>query len=453
MRYTEANPSLTPGPAPAGQQKGIRSMRLGLTEIVLILIIILVIFGPGIYGWVTRCSRHFRARQAEEARRRAAWEAERRARRDFILHRFQIAALVFVVLLAVGLVYTLGFRPIDAQPQSYTLPAAQAPQGGQSIAETASLTLEGYQSPDWMVRQDGWLYLAARPLEGEGSALLRMREDGTGLTVVLTEQGVITSFAFDREGDIWYTRLTSEGGALCLASHDDWGAATQQMVNQIDGRALSWPAAVTVDGAGRVYFTEAARQGSRSGTLADVLRAELIGHTASGWVYVYDPAARTVQRVLGGVAGASGLALSPEGDTLYVADLASRCIWAVDPDSRELTAGGKGCSLFAGDLPGYPTALAADEDGSVYAAYGWDRSGWLESRAADPGFREVAARLPRGVQQRLFSPCPTAAQSFDADGRLEGSYSSSEVTGWAAAASGNRLYLPGTDSNVCYFRF
>ena len=60
-----------------------------------------------------------------------------------------------------------------------------------------------------------------------------------------------------------------------------------------------------------------------------------------------------------GVAGASGLALSPEGDTLYVADLASRCIWAVDPDSRELTAGGKGCSLFAGDLPGYPTALAS----------------------------------------------------------------------------------------------
>ena len=65
MRYTEADPSLTPGPVPAGQQKGIRSMRLGLTEIVLILIIILVIFGPGIYGWVTRCSRHFRARQAE----------------------------------------------------------------------------------------------------------------------------------------------------------------------------------------------------------------------------------------------------------------------------------------------------------------------------------------------------------------------------------------------------
>ena len=453
MRYTEADPSLTPGPVPAGQQKGITSMRLGLTEIVLVLFIILVIFGPGIYSWASRYARRFRAQQAEEARRRAAWEAERRARRDFILHRFQIAAAVFAVLMAAGLVYTLGFRPIDAQPQSYALPAAQAPQGGQTAAETVSLPLEGYQSPDCMVRQDGWLYLAARPLEGEGSALLRMREDGTGLTVVLTEQGTITSFAFDGEGDIWYTRLTREGGALCQASHDDWGAATQQVVNQIDGRALSYPAAVAVDQEGRVYFTEAARQGTRSGTLEDVLRAELIGHTATGWVYVYDPAARTVQRVLGGVAGASGLALSPEGDTLYVADLASRCIWAVDSDSRELTAGGKGCTLFAGDLPGYPGALTTDEEGSVYAAYAWDQSDWLENRADDPGFREVAARLPRSVQQRLFRRCPTAAQGFDPEGQLEATYGSSDVTGWAAAASGNRLYLPGTDSNVCYFRF
>ena len=184
-----------------------------------------------------------------------------------------------------------------------------------------------------------------------------------------------------------------------------------------------------------------------------MLRAELIGHTATGWVYVYDPAARTVQRVLGGVAGASGLALSPEGDTLYVADLASRCIWAVDSDSRELTAGGKGCTLFAGDLPGYPGALTTDEEGSVYAAYAWDQSDWLEKRADDPGFREVAARLPRSVQQRLFRRCPTAAQGFDPEGQLEATYGSSDVTGWAAAASGNRLYLPGTDSNVCYFRF
>ena len=428
-------------------------MRLGLTEIVLILFIILVIFGPGIFAWLSRYSRRFRAERAEEARRRAAWEAERRARRDFILHRFQIAAAVFALLTAAALVYTLGFRPIQAEPQSYTLPAAPAQTAGQTVTETASLSLDGYQAPDCIQIQDGWVYLAAQPVEGKGSVLLRMREDGTGLTVVLTEKGVITSFAFDGEGDIWYTRLTGEGGALCRASHDDWGAATEQVVNQIDGRPLAYPAAVAVDAAGKVYFTEAARLTPRAGTLEEALRAELMGHTATGWVYVYDPAGRAVQRVLGGVAGAAGLALAPDGSALYVADLASRCIWSVDPGSRECTAGGKGCALFAGNLPGYPGALTAGEDGSVYVAYRWGMAGWLEDRAAEPGLRQIAARLPRSVQQGLFGACGTAAQSYSPDGRLEEDYTSGAVSGQALAASGNRLYLPGTDQDVYYFRF
>lgn len=99
--------------------------------------------------------------------------------------------------------------------------------------------------------------------------------------------------------------------------------------------------------------------------LAAALRTELFAHTASGCVYVYDPAARTVEQVLGGVAGASALALSADGEILYAADLAGRCVWAVPTTGRELTAGGKGCAVFAQGLPGYPGALAVEEDGTV----------------------------------------------------------------------------------------
>ena len=428
-------------------------MRLGLTEILLLVCIAALVFGPGVWSWLNRCSRRAAAGHAEAARRRAAWEAQRRARRDFILHRFQIVAAVFLLLTAAALVYTLGFRPIEAQPRSYTIPAAQAQTAGRTAAEASALPLAGYQAPDCIRVREGWLYLAARPAEGQGSALLRMREDGSGLTVVLTQRGVITSFAFDAQGDIWYTCLTEAGGALCRASHDGWGAATEQVVTQIDGRPLSYPAAVTVDSAGKVYFTEAVRLSPDSGSLEDALRAELIGHTATGWIYVYDPAGRTVQRVLGGVAGAAGLALSPDGGALYVSDLGSRCIWAVPADSRELTAGGKGCVLWAGSLPGYPAALASDEDGSIYAAYLWETSGWLEDRAAEPGLRNIAARLPRGIQQGLFGSCPVSAQSFDSQGKLEADYASDAVSGRAAAASGNRLYLPGAEQDVYSFRF
>ena len=428
-------------------------MRLGLTELLLIVIIALLALGPGVSRWLNRWSRQAKASRAAEARRRAAWEAERKARRDFILHRFQIVAAVFAAATAVALVYTLGLRPIEAAPQSYTVPAAASQTAAQTIEGTAALPLEGYQPPDCIVVRDGWIYMAARPAGGSGSALLRMREDGSAQMTVLAEEGVITSFAFDPAGDIWYTLLTGTGGALCRLSHDDWGASAQQVVTQIDGRPLAYPAAVAAGPDGRIYFTEAADFTPRAGSLEDALRAELMGHTATGWVYVYDPADRSVQRVLGGLAGASGLAVSPDGGTLYAADLGSRCIWAVDTGARELTAGGRGCALFAGQLPGYPGALAAGPDGTVYVGYRWARADWLESRAAEPGLRGIAARLPRSVQRRLFHAASPLAQSYAPDGVLEEDYVSDGAEGWALAPSGNRLYLPGAGEGMTYFRF
>ena len=125
---------------------------------------------------------------------------------------------------------------------------------------------------------------------------------------------------------------------------------------------------------------------------------------------MYDPSARTVEQVLGGVAGAAGLALSEDGRTLYVSDLGNRCIWSVDADARELTAGGKNCGSFVSGLPGYPGALALDEDGTLYISYRWARSGWLEKHADSTLLRGIALRAGENIQKRLWTP-PTEAGS------------------------------------------
>ena len=248
------------------KKKGYLPMRLGLTEILLLAIIALLAFGPGVSRWMDRWSRRANVSRAEQARRRAAWEAERRARRELILRRFRIAGWGFMAALALALVYTLGFRPIEAAPQSYTLPAAAAQTAARTVTGTSALSLEGYLPPDCMAVQDGWLYLAARPEEGAGSALLRMREDGSGLDLVFAEERPITAFAFDGAGDIWYTVLTETGGALCRATHDEWGASTQQVVTQMDGRPLGCLTAVAA-GADGIYFAEAAGFSLGSGVL------------------------------------------------------------------------------------------------------------------------------------------------------------------------------------------
>ena len=148
----------------------------------------------------------------------------------------------------------------------------------------------------------------------------------------------------------------------------------EQVVTQIDGALLGAVSAVEAGPDGKVYFAVAGGEAVDNGAGKRPLRTELAGpHTGTGWVYVYDPADRSVQRVVGGVAGASGLALSPDGRTLYVSDLGNRCVWSMDADARELTAGGKNCQSAFSGLPGYPGALAMEADGTLYISYRWAR--------------------------------------------------------------------------------
>ena len=229
-----------------------------------------------------------------------------------------------------------------------------------------------------------------------------MQPDGTGRTEVLTTAGEITDFAFAPDGTIWMTTLESEGGRLYRVNSDQWGVTVELTVSQIDGRALSCPTAVAAASDGTVYFTDLAAARARHG-VESALRTELTAHTGTGSVYVYDPAARTVETVLTGIAGASGLALDAAAETLYVSDLGSRCVWAVDTAARDRTAGGKGCSTHLYGLPGYPGALSLDADGTLYISYRWARSGWLEDHAGRTLLRGMALRLSQTMQEGLFS--------------------------------------------------
>ena len=422
-------------------------MRIGLVEFILILFIASITIGPNVALWVDRWSRRARKTSAAAARRRAQMQAQAIAEREYVLHRFQVASRIFSVAALLALLYALFLRPIEAQPRGYTAPAVPESTLQLEAAEASDcLPLEGYETISCVREREGWLYLAAKAAKTgrkTESAILRMKEDGSGLSRILTTEGEITGFAFAPEGDLWLTVVTADGGALCRAGHDGWGAALEQVVTQIDGKALTSPAAVAVDADGSVYFAVVSANRAKSGFEA-ALRTELMAHTATGSVYVYDPAARAVRQVLGGVAGASGLALSPNGDTLYVSDLGNRCIWAVPPTGRELTAGGKGCAAFAETLPGYPAALAADADGELYVSYRWARSGWLEDHADGTLLRGAALRLSLIMQEKLFrlEAGSCTAQGFGADGAPLDAFGG-KALGSAAAVYpvGNRVYL------------
>ena len=355
-------------------------MRIGLVEFLLILFIASVTVGPQVALFVDRWLRRANRASALAARRKAEAQAQMAIEREALLHRFRAASNVFAALAAVALVYALVFRPIDTLPKTYAAPErAERAEHVRSVDPADALNLSAYEIGTAIRMQDGWLYAAAKlPKAG---VLMRMQPDGSGMNEVLdVAGGEITDLAFAPDGTLWMTTIEADGGKLCRVSNDQWGVTVEPVVTQIDGKALSCPAAVAVGADGKVYFTNAADVSVKYG-LESALRTELLAHTATGWVYVYDPVTRAVERVLGGVAGASGLALSADGGTLYVSDLGSRCIWAVPSGGRERMAGGKGCAQLAAGLPGYPGALAVEEDGTVSVGYRWARSAWLEDHA------------------------------------------------------------------------
>ena len=414
-------------------------MRIGLIEFLLILAIASLTVGPQAALFADRWMRRANRVNARAARRRAEYAAQAAAERDALLKRFRTASTVFGVCILLALVYALVFRPVDTPPQSYKAPDLRQDTGAAPTAlsddSRERLQLGEYQGVACIRAQDGFVYAAAY----NGASLKKrtsdlVRTDGGHCAAILSVEGELTGFDFDADGDLWLSIVTASGGALCRARHDSWGAAVEQVVTQMDGAPLGVISAVEAGADGKVYFAVVG-DAPAGGGLENALRTELIAHTGTGWVYVYDPAGHSVQRVLGGIAGASGLALSEDGKTLYVSDLGSRCIWEVSADARELTAGGKNCRSALSGLPGYPGALAMDEDDTLYISYRWARSSWLEDHADSTLLRGIALRAGQNLQERLFglpadAPCAEAVSLKD--GRWKSTFAGKTLDGCTA---------------------
>lgn len=82
-------------------------MKIGLTELFLIICIFAVAVGPQLAQWIRRAKRSARKAYAKQEKRRAVARIQRQAVCDELLHRFLLAGLFLVLAAAAALVYTL----------------------------------------------------------------------------------------------------------------------------------------------------------------------------------------------------------------------------------------------------------------------------------------------------------------------------------------------------------
>ena len=137
-------------------------MRIGLVELLLILLIAALTIGPSAALWVERWMRRAQKTSAAAARRRAAQEAQRAAEREAVLQRFQVLSLVFALAAAAALVWALVLRPIDPDAQPYTAPDLRQTTSARQSETAGELTLDSFENVSCIRVREDWVYAAVR---------------------------------------------------------------------------------------------------------------------------------------------------------------------------------------------------------------------------------------------------------------------------------------------------
>jgi len=180
-----------------------------------------------------------------------------------------------------------------------------------------------------------------------------------------------------------------------------------------DGNPLGFPNSVALDALGRICFTDASsRFAPARWGLDEAVFLDLIEHGGSGRLLRLDQRDGAIEILLDGLHFANGVALAPDGQTLFVCETGLFRVLRVATDGD----GRVHASTLVEHLPGFPDNIAAGDDGRYWIGLVADRSGILDLLSSRPFLRRVVARIPSAVR-----PGPSGAGSaiaVDVDGRI-----------------------------------
>jgi sugar lactone lactonase YvrE len=323
----------------------------------------------------------------------------------------------FAGLLLLALLAYLFLWPVPIEPVAWQSPAFAGYSGPHAandrLAAVQLLNVAPEVGPEHIdFGPDGRLYTGV--LSG---AILRMNPDGTSIETVVNTGGRPLGFDFAADGTLVVADAIR--GLLRIGSD---GAITV-LANEIDGDPIRYADAVIVAADGRIYFTDASRRFSPAtlGTF-DASVLDILEHSCTGRVLVYDPQAARTSLVIGGMCFPNGVALSGDERHLFIAETGEYRIWKLDAAARGLDAPGALASgdgraqVIASNLPGFPDNLTRSPDGRLWTGLTKPRSSAIDGMAAKPWLRALTLRLPKSLW-----PVPPAyghVIAYDEGGRV-----------------------------------
>lgn len=179
-------------------------------------------------------------------------------------------------------------------------------------------------------------------------------EPGGDTRVFREDSGRANGLIFDRRGRLLACEGAAEGGRRRVVRYEHDGTVTV-LAESFEGKRLNSPNDITLDDRGRIYFSDP-RYGSQEGRELDLQS-----------VYRID-APGQVTRIITEVRKPNGLAISPDGKTLYVSDTEARELhaWTLTPEGE---ARDRRAIFDFGEQRGID-GMEVDTEGNIWAAAG-----------------------------------------------------------------------------------
>jgi sugar lactone lactonase YvrE len=261
------------------------------------------------------------------------------------------------------------------QPPTATARAGQR-RGPVPVPPLRVLDVLGSGPEDVLVAPDGAVLTGVAD-----GRIQRLRPDGSAVEVVADTGGRPLGLEWLPDGAL----LVCDARRGLLRVGDD---GTDVLVSEVDGVPLRFCNNAAVAADGTVYFTDSSR---RFGI--DHWKADLLEHSATGRLLRRGLGAE-VSVLLDDLAFANGVALSPDGASVVVAESAAYRLTRLDVDTGA-------ADVLVDNLPGFPDNISTGSDGLIWIAIASPRDRLLDQASRlHPALRKGIWALPAQLRPK-----------------------------------------------------
>jgi sugar lactone lactonase YvrE len=320
-------------------------------------------------------------------------------------------------VLILSLAY-LSLWPLPIHPVRWTAPVQPGYSGPHAVNSKLSnlkmIDLGTESGPEHIaIGPDGKLYTTV-----ESGRILRMNPDGSQHSVFANTGGRVLGFDFDAKGHL--IAADAFKGLLSISPAGEITVLTDSV--NINGQRdpIRYADAVVVAPSGKMYLSDASTRfapkdwgGTFEASVLDILE-----QSSTGRVLEFDPSNQTTRVVAYGLSFANGVALSQDGEHLFVNETGKYRVWKIAVAARDLDVrqnSGQSIVMFD-NLPGYPDNLMRGLDGKIWLGFAKPRNPTIDNLASQPFLREVTLRLPRALWP--IPPSYGHVMAFTEDGKV-----------------------------------